>query len=383
MAVGSIASLFNAAVALTGKAVPKAVGIIGDDIAVNAHQLEDLPPGRNMPALLKVAKGSLLNKAALIPFALGLSWFFPAGILPLLAVGGFYLTAHGMEQIKGGHHGHDKKPETEKEKVAGALKIDAILSAELTMLTLGVVAAAPIVTQLAVLATTGLALTGILYGAIGAIIGMGPLGKWLQQRQGDSAFAKTARSVGRAVTRTAPLLMKTVSVLGTAAMFMVGGELLLGAVPGAAGFVAHLAGQLTAYAPAALTAAIPAAIPALTPLAEHALFAVAGLGASLFSYPAVQMLEGPAQKLATRIAGGISAMKQKIGTLLSRKKDAPDTQAAIKQAPPTNDNVSQALRRAADAKAALNNAAAKNDAPAMQAAPKTPENKPVPPKPAA
>lgn len=375
MAVGSIASLFNSAVALTGKAVPKAVGIIGDDIAVNAHQLEDLPPGRNMPALLKVAKGSLLNKAVLIPFALGLSWFFPAGILPLLAVGGFYLTAHGMEQIKGGHHGHDRMPETEKEKVAGALKIDAILSAELTMLTLGVVAAAPIVTQLAVLATTGLALTGILYGAIGAIIGMGPLGKWLQERKGESAFAKSARTLGRGVTKAAPLLMKTVSVLGTAAMFMVGGELLLGAVPAAAGFVAHLAGQLSAYA--------PAAIPGATHLAEHALFAVAGLGASLFSYPTVQMLEGPAEKLASRISGGLTSMKQKIGKLLSRKKGAPDTQPAVQQAAPVNDNAPRALNSVPDAKAALNNAAAKNEPPAAQPAPKTPENKPVPPKPAA
>ena len=212
MPIGEFSALLSGVASLTGAAVPKAVGIIGDDVAANAKQLMDMPKGRTLPAIMKVVKGSLRNKALMIPFAIGLSFFLPGAILPLLAVGGFYLTAEAKEQLEGKGHGHDKAvPETEKDKIANALKIDGVLSGEITALTLGIVAGAPILTQLVVLGATGFALTGILYGAIGGILGMGPLGKWLEKREGKGIVPATARKIGTVLVKAAPKVMKVVS----------------------------------------------------------------------------------------------------------------------------------------------------------------------------
>lgn len=369
MPVGSFSSMLASAAQLTAVAVPKAVGIIGDDIAANTKQLLDLPPGRNFPALFKVVKGSLLNKAVLIPAATIISWAAPWAVLPLLAVGGFFLTAEAMEQMRGKGHGHDehkhddghdhahgeKRVQTEKEKVAGALKIDVILSAEITVLTLSVVAGAPILTQLAVMGATGVALTGILYGIIGGVINMDDAGKWLAKREGDKPLAKAARTIGRAMSKSVPPLMKAISVIGTAALFMVGGELLLAGIPGGSALLS------------AAVAHVPA-LPLIQPVAEHILMAAAGLAASLVSYPVMEKLEGPLGKLGDYLA----AQKAK---LFTRKAPANDNTAPIPEQTPAQ----PALANLPDVKADMNAAAApKADAanapaPAPVPAPKPPK----------
>ena len=369
MPVGSFSSMLASAAQLTAVAVPKAVGIIGDDIAANTKQLLDLPPGRNFPALFKVVKGSLLNKAVLIPAATVISWAAPWAVLPLLAVGGFFLTAEAMEQMRGKGHGHDehkheegrnhehgeKRVQTEKEKVAGALKIDVILSAEITVLTLSVVAGAPILTQLAVMAATGVALTGILYGIIGGVINMDDAGKWLAKREGDKPLAKAARAIGRAMSKSVPPLMKAISVIGTAALFMVGGELLLAGIPGGSALLS------------AAVAHVPA-LPLIQPVAGHILMAAAGLAASLVSYPVMEKLEGPLGKLGDYLA----AHKAK---LFTRKAPANDNAAPIPEQTPAQ----PALANLPDVKADMNAAAApKADAanapaPAPVPAPKPPK----------
>ncbi len=366
MPLGSFSSLVGQAAQLTSVAVPKAVGIIGDDIAANTKQLLDLPPGRNFPALLKVIKGSLLNKAVLIPAATAISWAAPWAVLPLLAVGGFFLTAEAMEQMRGKGHGHDehkheeghdhahdeKRVQTEKQKVAGALKIDMILSAEITVLTLSVVAGAPILTQLAVMAVTGVALTGILYGIIGGVINMDDAGKWLAKREGDKPLAKMARTLGRAMSKSVPPLMKAISVVGTAALFMVGGELLLAGIPGGSALLS------------AAVAHMPA-LPLIQPVMEHVIMAAAGLAASFVSYPVMEKLEGPLEKFGAYL----KAKKEK---LFGQKAPANDNAPAVPDQAPA----APALANMPDVRADMNAAAspkAEAPAPAPVPAPKPPK----------
>lgn len=358
MPIGEFSALLSGAASLTGTAVPRAVGIIGDDVAANAKQLMDMPKGRTLPAILKVIKGSLRNKAVMIPFALGLSWLLPGAILPLLAMGGFYLTAEAKEQLEGKGHGHDKKvPDTEKDKIANALKIDAVLSGEITALTLGIAASAPIMTQLVVLGATGLALTGILYGAIGAILGMGPLGKWLEKREGKGILPSAARKIGTVLVKAAPKVMKAVSVIGTAALFMVGGELMLHGIPGGEQLVTQMVSHL----------------PVLQGVATHVVALAAGFAASFVSHPVVEALEKPAAKARDYI-------KSKAQNLFKKK---PAKEAAPKAAPAA-EAAPNALKNAPAVKADMNAAAKPAQAPVPApilpppAAPLNPPVNPIP-----
>ncbi len=359
MPLGSFSSLVAQATQLTAVAVPKAVGIIGDDVAVNAKQLLNLPPGRNFPALLKVMKGSLLNKAVLIPAATLISFAAPWAILPMLAVGGAFLTAEAMEQLRGKGHGHgghahdDKHVETEKEKIAGALKVDAILSMEITVLTLSVVAGAPILTQLAVMAATGAALTGVLYGVIGGIINLEAAGKWLAKREGDKPLAKMSRSIGNGLGKAMPKLVKGISVVGTAALFLVGGELLLMGIPGGTTLLA------------AAVAHVPA-LPLIQPVAEHLIMGAVGLAASFVTYPVMEKLEGPLE----RLGAFFTSTREK---LFGKKSPANDNAPAVPEQTPAT----PALAHMPDVKSDMNAAAA----PKVEAA-NSPASAPVPaPKP--
>lgn len=363
MALGSFPALLASSAELTAVSVPKAVGIIGDDIAANAKQLMDLPPKRTWPALFKVVRGSLWNKAGTITAALALSWAAPAAILPLLAVGGFYLTAEAMGQARGkSHHGHDDKddkPKTEQEKIAGALKVDVVLSGEITALTLGIVAAAPFLTQLTVMAVTGVALTGILYGTIGTILSMGPVGNWLKNRKGDSIVAKAARKTGDKLVKATPGVMKTIAVIGTAALFMVGGELLLGAIPGAAAVMTGIASH----------------VPLLPGIAEHVLYALAGVAASVVSYPVMERLEEPLEKLGQKISKGYASLKDKVIKLVKKPAPANDNKSAP-PAPPA----APALSTVPAVKEQLNKAATPEQTPAPPpAAPAPPKTAPKAP----
>ena len=294
-------------IAMTKACTQKAAGICGDDIAVNTKQLMGLDPGREVPATFKVMRGSLRNKAILIPIALTVSALAPWAILPLLAVGGLHLASEGARNMLGKGHGHgghgheghdhgDKKP-TEKSKIRGALTVDFILSAEITVLTLSMVAAAPLMLQLAVLAGTGLAMTVGMYGLIGGIINLDGAGKWLEQRKGDNIAAKAARGLGKVMGKSVPHIMKAISLAGTAALFVIGGQLLLHGVPGAEHMVTGALSTLSAN---------PLVQSAIALVAETAV----GLAAGFMAMPVMDKLEPKFEKAAEFIKKQLSKLRK-------------------------------------------------------------------------
>ncbi|MFL6692521.1 MAG: DUF808 domain-containing protein [Ramlibacter sp.] len=224
---------------LTKVAAKKTAGVLGDDLALNAQQVGGVRADRELPVVWAVAKGSLLNKAILVPAALGISAIAPWAVVPLLMLGGLYLCFEGSEKIAhkllhgGGDEAHVKELERaladpatdvlelERDKVRGAVRTDFILSAEIIVIALGTVAGEPFVTQLVVLAGIGLVMTVGVYGLVGLIVKLDDFGAWLHRRP-----SAVARAVGAGILRAAPWLMRALSVAGTAAMFLVGGSIL-------------------------------------------------------------------------------------------------------------------------------------------------------------
>ena len=225
---------------MTKVAAKKTAGVLGDDLALNAQQVTGVRPARELPVVWAVAKGSAINKAILVPLALAISYFLPWLITPLLMLGGAFLCYEGFEKLihkwlhrqeKAAHReelrqaladpGKDLKA-LERDKIKGAIRTDFILSAEIIAITLGTVSAQPITMQLAVLVVIAVAVTVGVYGLVAGIVKLDDLGVHLTER--DSSFA---RSVGNGILTTAPWLMKTLSVVGTAAMFLVGGGILV------------------------------------------------------------------------------------------------------------------------------------------------------------
>ena len=230
---------------MTKVAAQKTAGVLGDDLALNAQQVTGVRAEREIPVVWAVAKGALINKAILVPAALLISAFAPWGVTPLLMVGGAFLCFEGFEKVA--HklmHSSDEdnaKQETraqananpavdlvalEKDKVKGAVRTDFILSAEIIAITLGTVAAAPFVQQVAVLSGIAVVMTLGVYGLVAGIVKLDDLGLWLTQQTSSAA-----QSLGRGIVSAAPWLMKTLSVVGTAAMFLVGGGILVHGVP--------------------------------------------------------------------------------------------------------------------------------------------------------
>jgi predicted DNA repair protein MutK len=234
-----IASLLDDVAALTKVAARKTAGVLGDDLALNAQQVAGVRAERELPVVWAVARGSLVNKAILVPAALLISAFVPWLITPLLMLGGAYLCFEGFEKLW--HHLHPQPEQAaahhsqltqalddpavdpvalEAGKIRGAVRTDFILSAEIIAITLGAVAGAPLLTQFSVLASVALLLTVGVYGLVAAIVKMDDVGLYLSQRPG------LARPLGLGLLRAAPWLMKLLSVAGTAAMFLVGGGIL-------------------------------------------------------------------------------------------------------------------------------------------------------------
>jgi predicted DNA repair protein MutK len=230
---------------MTKAAVQKTAGVLGDDLALNAQQVTGVRAARELPVVWAVAKGSLMNKAVLVPAALLISAFVPWAVTPLLMVGGAYLCFEGAEKLAHKFlHGADAPdahgtqaepgaPKSESEitayeaqKVKGAVRTDFILSAEIIAITLGTVASAPFVQQVAVLVGIAILMTVGVYGLVAGIVKLDDLGLWLSER--PSAMAQ---GLGRGIVAAAPWLMKTLSVVGTAAMFLVGGGILVHGVP--------------------------------------------------------------------------------------------------------------------------------------------------------
>lgn len=230
---------------LTKASAQKTVGVLGDDLALNAQQVTGVTANREIPVVWAVAKGSLRNKAILVPAALAISAFAPWLVTPLLMLGGGYLCFEGFEKVahKLLHPRREDEARAaelqaaladptvdlaalEKDKVKGAVRTDFILSAEIIAITLGAVAGADFWTQLVVLAGIAVVMTLGVYGLVGGIVKLDDLGLWLSRRA-----SHLAQSAGRGILWLAPWLMKFLSIAGTAAMFLVGGGIIVHGVP--------------------------------------------------------------------------------------------------------------------------------------------------------
>jgi len=227
--------------AMTKVATQKTAGVLGDDLALNAQQVTGVSADRELPVVWAVAKGSMVNKAILVPAALAISAFVPVLITPLLMLGGAFLCFEGVEKLAhkflhseaeeaAEHESHvqaNANPAVdlvafEKDKIQGAVRTDFILSAEIIVIALGTVASAPFLQQVAVLVGIAALMTVGVYGLVGGIVKLDDLGLWLSQKTGSAAQA-----LGRGLLAAAPWLMRFLSVAGTAAMFLVGGGILV------------------------------------------------------------------------------------------------------------------------------------------------------------
>ena len=230
---------------MTKLAVKKTAGVLGDDLALNAQQVTGVKADRELPVVWAVAKGSLLNKAILVPAALLISVVAPWAITPLLMLGGLFLCYEGVEKLVHAFGAHKAETEAEhakrlqavadqnvdlvafeKEKIKGAVRTDFILSAEIIVISLGAVAAASMGQRVAVLVGISLLMTVGVYGLVAGIVKLDDLGLYLNQQ-----VARWKQAIGRGILAAAPWLMKTLSVVGTAAMFLVGGGILVHGVP--------------------------------------------------------------------------------------------------------------------------------------------------------
>ena len=245
-----IATILDDVSMLSKVAARKTAGVLGDDLALNAQQVAGMGASRELPVVWAVAKGSLINKAILVPAALAISAFAPWAVMPLLMLGGAYLCYEGFEKVA--HSLLHRRAEddarhaelvqtwsdpavdlvaAEKAKIQGAVRTDFILSAEIIVITLGIVASAPFATRVAVLIGIALLMTVGVYGLVGAIVKLDDVGLYLSRRGGDGAFARVQRRIGAIILLAAPLLMKGLSIAGTAAMFLVGGGIVVHGIP--------------------------------------------------------------------------------------------------------------------------------------------------------
>ena len=282
-------------VALLSKlAAKKTAGVLGDDLALNAQQVAGVSAERELPVVWAVAKGSFINKAILVPTALLISAFAPWAVTPLLMVGGAYLCFEGFEKLahrwmhRSAAVGAERAALTqalldpavdlvafERDKIKGAVRTDFVLSAEIIAITLGTVAASPFATQVAVLTGIAILMTVGVYGFVAGIVKLDDLGLYLSRRPGP-----ILQRLGRGILVAAPWLMKTLSVVGTAAMFLVGGGILVHGL----GPLRHVIEQWVQGMPALAAAVLPTLLDGLVGLLAGALV----LGAVL----AVQRLRG-------------------------------------------------------------------------------------------
>jgi predicted DNA repair protein MutK len=278
-----IATLLDDVSVMTQVAAKKTAGVLGDDLALNAQQVSGIRAERELPVVWAVAKGSFINKAILVPAALAISAFAPWLVTPLLMLGGAFLCFEGFEKLAHkylhsaaeytAHHAeltHALEDPAidlvalERDKIKGAIRTDFILSAEIIVITLGTVAAASFGKQVAVLAGIAIIMTIGVYGLVAGIVKLDDAGLYLSQRASTAA-----RAVGRILLAAAPRLMKALTVLGTAAMFLVGGGILVHGMPAAH----HLLD--TARHTAASLPAIGGVLAVLTPLLIDALAGIA------------------------------------------------------------------------------------------------------------
>ncbi|MDX6020016.1 DUF808 domain-containing protein [Scandinavium sp. V105_16] len=232
-------------ISMMGKlAAKKTAGVLGDDLSLNAQQVSGVRANRELPVVWSVAKGSFINKVILVPLALLISAFLPWAITPLLMIGGAFLCFEGVEKVLHSLHArkHKEDPQArqqrmealakqdpmllERDKVKGAIRTDFILSAEIVAITLGIVADAPLLNQVLILSGIALLVTVGVYGLVGVIVKLDDMGYWLVEKS-----SAVAQAVGKALLFIAPWLMKVLSVVGTLAMFLVGGGIVVHGIP--------------------------------------------------------------------------------------------------------------------------------------------------------
>lgn len=248
--IDDIATLLDDVALMTKVAAKKTAGVLGDDLALNAEQVSGVKADRELPVVWAVAKGSLLNKVFLVPGALAISYFLPWLIIPMLMLGGLFLCYEGFEKVahKYLHSADEDKAhhaeleaavdnadvdmvKFEEKKIKGAIRTDFILSAEIIVITLGTVAGASLVTQFAVLVVVALAVTVGVYGIVAGIVKLDDLGLYLNRKQGESGWVRFQRVAGLRILIAAPYLMKGLAVVGTVAMFLVGGGIISHGIP--------------------------------------------------------------------------------------------------------------------------------------------------------
>lgn len=263
-----IATVLDDVALMTKVAAKKTAGVLGDDLALNAEQVSGVRAERELPVVWAVAKGSFKNKVILVPVALLLSAIAPWAIMPLLMVGGAYLCFEGFEKLAHkflhseaedeAHHTelvhaltHEEVDmvQFEKDKIKGAITTDFVLSGEIIIITLGTVAQAPFSTQIAVLAGISLLMTVGVYGFVALIVKLDDMGFYLQRNQEQSWLRSLQRRIGDGLVAFAPRLMKALTVIGTAAMFLVGGGILSHGVHAISEF-SHSIAQAAASVPA-------------------------------------------------------------------------------------------------------------------------------------
>ncbi len=250
-----IAAVLDDVSVLTKVAARKTSSVLGDDLALNAEQIRGVRAERELPVVWAVFKGSLGNKFILVPAALAISALAPWAIMPLLMIGGLYLCFEGAEKIAdrflGGAAHRAKLAATledpsvdlaalEKNRIRGAVRTDFILSAEIIVITLGIVENATFATQVMVLSGIALLMTFGVYGLVAGIVKLDDAGLYLSRRKGSGFALSATRALGRGLLRAAPFLMKTLSVVGTIAMFLVGGGIIAHGIPLIYHWIEHL-----------------------------------------------------------------------------------------------------------------------------------------------
>ncbi len=257
--IDDIATQLDDVAFLSKVAAQKTAGVLGDDLALNAQQVNGVSPDRELPVVWAVFKGSLLNKTILVPSALIISAVTPWLITPLLMAGGAYLCFEGVEKLahKFLHHGETDGereaeilraakdpaldlPALEREKVRGAIRTDFILSAEIVTIALGMAQGSPLISQILVLAGVSLLMTFGVYGLVAGIVKIDDLGLYISRLSSAERQGGGLQTLGRGLLQLTPWLMKALSVAGTVAMFLVGGGILVHGTP----FLHHIRDHL-------------------------------------------------------------------------------------------------------------------------------------------
>lgn len=285
--IDDIATLLDDIALMSKVAAKKTGAVLGDDLALNAQQVTGVSADRELPVVWAVAKGSFINKLILVPLALLISAFAPWLITPLLMIGGLYLCFEGFEKVlhslthKKEHSDQLNLPEGtdlvayEKNKIKGAIRTDFILSAEIVVIALGTVQSAAFISQVLVVSLIAFVMTAGVYALVAGIVKLDDLGLYLRKKYPDGLL----NTLGMGLVTFAPKLMKTLSVVGTFAMFLVGGGIIAHALP-------HWEAPLSSLPPA-LETIVSGLIPMLINLGI-------GLLAGAFVYLVLEYVAGPA-----------------------------------------------------------------------------------------